>query len=117
MSAPKTSARDPILAPLASYSESGNPAATPAPDSTMASIPALDRACKTPGTKATLASPGKVSVGTPTVNFRSSATFDLLIENNPQMWDVAGPVRRGELMRKSACVGYWKEPPKIIFVL
>src|ERR1700692_4091098 len=56
-----------ILAPFAAYSASGKPAATPAPASTITSMPAFARLGMTMGTSATRRSPGYVSRGTPTI--------------------------------------------------
>src|SRR5579863_1044677 len=55
------------FAPLAAYSASRNPAATPAPASTITSMPAFARLGMTMGTSATRRSPGYVSRGTPTI--------------------------------------------------
>src|SRR5580704_11070648 len=63
-----TSARSGIIfTPLAAYSASGKPAATPAPASMMTSTPAFARLGMTMGTSATRRSPGYVSRGTPTI--------------------------------------------------
>src|SRR5580704_9818817 len=66
--AAKTSDRPPASrTPLAAYSESGNPAATPAPGSSSHSTPVLLRTPSAPGTIATRRSPGADSATTPTV--------------------------------------------------